>query len=80
MSPATMRARMSRPLDAMRVFRREKALTELSTVHTRWIGVPNYYARRCARQGYPIETTPADLARFEVRNEMQAELLNGEVG
>ncbi len=74
MSSAASRARMNRPaIDAERLARRTKALIELATVHTRWLGVPNYFARRCSRQGWPTTTTPADLARHEIANEMTGE-------
>ena len=72
MSPATMRARMHRGLDATRVYRREKALTVLSDKHA------SVYAARCARQGYPITTSPRDLARWEVAQEQTIEAM--EVG
>ena len=67
-APAHMRARMSRPLDAMRVAARAKALTILAADH--W----PVYVRRCERQGYPVTTTPSQLARWEIANEMQGEM------
>lgn len=69
------RARMNRPaIDAERLRRRTKALTILAADH--W----PVYVRRCERQGYPTTTPPAALARFEVAQERQVELLNEEVG
>lgn len=77
MTPASMRARMHRGLDAERVWRRERALTELARVHVVHRGYRNVYARRCLRQGFPIETTPAELARHEIAQEMQVEMMGG---
>lgn len=76
-APAQMRARMSRPLNAERVMRRERALTELARVHLVHRGYRNVFAMRCLRQGYPVTTTPAQLARFEVAQEQTAEALEG---
>ena len=70
-APAHMRARMSRPLDAMRVARRAKALAILAHRYA------DIYAARCTRQGYPVTTTPSELARFEVAQEQTAEALEG---
>ena len=68
MSSAASRARMNRPaIDAERLRRRTKALTILAIDH--W----PYFAARCRRQGWPETTTPADLARHEIANEMTGE-------
>lgn len=70
-SAAASRARMSRPLDAMRVAAREKVLTGLRDYE------PDEYAARCSHQGYPVTTTPSQLARFEVAQEQTVSNLDG---